>query len=44
MMNKHAKWIVVAVVVMMLLAMFAYVASDDESFAPATPATEAVAQ
>lgn len=43
-MSKHAKWIVLVGVVMMLAAMFAYVASDDESLAPAPPAAEEVAQ
>jgi hypothetical protein len=42
-MKKHATWIVLAAVVMMLAAMFAYVASDDEALAP-MPAAEKTAQ
>ena len=39
-MSAYSKWFSIAAIVLMLLAMFAYVASDDEAIAPAPPNAE----
>ena len=39
-MTQHSKWMAVAAVVLMLLAMFAYVVSDDEALPPSLPTAE----
>jgi len=39
-MKRYSKWMAVVAVVLMLLAMFAYVASDDESLVPSPPTAE----
>jgi len=39
-MKKHAKWLIVVAVVLMLMAMFAYVVTDEESLTPAPPSQQ----
>jgi len=43
-MKIPSKWIIVMAVTMMLLGMFAYVASDDEAYPPTEPNTEQAAE
>lgn len=43
-MKPPVKWIAVVAVVLMLLGMFAYVASDDEAFPPVAPSAEQTAE
>lgn len=39
-MRSHTKWIAFVALVLMVLAMFAYVVSDDEAFPPTAPDVE----
>lgn len=43
-MIRNTKWVAIIVVAMMLLAMFAYVASDDEVFPVPAPTVEQSAE